>query len=301
MFEDAFEADLTSVDLLRRFYNLHPPPHSDLSLGNILCWKDFYKVHCLPKGGNLAFLIKTREGEYVVPPLGPPNYGLLMEVLKEALKEAWGVTLYGFQALSLMKEYFPSIRTVPQRDLYDYVYLTQKLAEMRGRDFLKIRNELNSFRRCFKAERELIEEGNLEEVKSFARRWCIWKDCESKELLRYEKKALFYALEHFTQLPIEGILLRVEDRIEALSIFERLSPDTYVIHFEKANYNMKGCYPAITRATAEFLREKCYFLNRESDMGVPGLRKAKQKLRPHHLIEVHSLEKNTLGEILNKS
>ena len=286
------------MDLLKRFYIHHPPPHSDLSLGNILCWKDFYTVRCLPKEKNMVFLIKTREGEYAVPPLGPPNYGLWMEVFKEAFKERWGVTTYGSQALSLMREYFPSIGTSPERDLYDYVYLTQNLAEMRGKDFLKIRNELNSFRRCFKAEREMMGENNLEEVKSFARRWCIWKDCESKELLRYEKKALFYALDHFQELPIEGVLLRVEGRIEAISIFERLSPDTYVVHFEKANYNMKGCYPAITRATAEFLRERCYFLNRESDMGVAGLRRAKEKLRPHHMVEVHTLEEGALREIV---
>lgn len=297
MMEDAQEVDLSSMEVLRRFYTHHPPPHSDLTLGNILCWKDYYTVRCLISEGNVAFLIRTRAGEYVVPPLGPPNYGMWKEVLKEAFKEDWGVTIYGSQALSLMRDYFPGVSVSPIRDLYDYVYLTRSLAEMRGKGFLKIRNEFNHFRRNFNAERQLIEEDNLGEVKNFAKRWCIWRDCESKELLKYEKKALFYALDHFPELPLEGILLMVDGRIEAISIFEQLSPDTYVIHFEKANYNIKGCYPAITRATAEFLLQRCYFLNREGDMGVPGLRRAKEKLRPHHYIVVHSLEEFP-GEIV---
>ena len=67
-----------------------------------------------------------------------------------------------------------------------------------------------------------------------------------------------------------------------------LTEDTFDVHFEKALDIADGAYPAINHGFANYLREKyprLRFLNREDDMGIPGLRKAKESYCPHHLVE----------------
>lgn len=67
-----------------------------------------------------------------------------------------------------------------------------------------------------------------------------------------------------------------------------LSHDTFDVHFEKARWDVDGAYAAINRAFAQYIREKftqIRFLDREEDMGLEGLRKAKESYHPHHLVE----------------
>ena len=67
-----------------------------------------------------------------------------------------------------------------------------------------------------------------------------------------------------------------------------MSEDTYDIHFEKARENVDGAYTAINQQFASYLREKhpeIRYLDREDDMGLDGLRKAKLSYCPVRLIE----------------
>ena len=68
----------------------------------------------------------------------------------------------------------------------------------------------------------------------------------------------------------------------------RLSPDTFDIHFEKAREDVDGAYNAINCEFARYLRLKhpeIQFLDREDDVGIEGLRKAKLSYNPHHMVE----------------
>ena len=73
-----------------------------------------------------------------------------------------------------------------------------------------------------------------------------------------------------------------------MTLGSRLSEDTFDIHFEKALDEYDGAYAAINREFACYLRGKypqLKWLNREDDMGLEGLRKAKESYLPHHMVQ----------------
>ena len=103
-----------------------------------------------------------------------------------------------------------------------------------------------------------------------------------------EKIALERALADPQAYGMEGLVLMDGDRILAFTMGSFLSPDTMDIHFEKAAEDADGAYPTINREFARYLREKypqLQYLDREDDMGLEGLRKAKLSYAPHHMVE----------------
>jgi hypothetical protein len=113
--------------------------------------------------------------------------------------------------------------------------------------------------------------------------------CDKNLVLANEVEAAFYAVEHFNELPLRGFLLRVDSEVGAISLFERLNADTALIHFEKGLPDCEGIYKAINAETAAALAGEVEYINRESDLGVGGLREAKMRYHPHHMVEVYSL------------
>ncbi len=176
------------------------------------------------------------------------------------------------------------------RDSFDYVYDIEDLAELRGRKFQKKRNHLNRFREqnpgCAV---EPISHENMAEVAALAERWYDLRLQENPHGdYHMERSALKKALEQWDALGLEGLLLRTGDGPVAMTVGSRLSEDTFDIHFEKALDIADGAYAAINFSFARYLREKypqVRFLNREDDMGLEGLRKAKLSYCPHHMVE----------------
>ena len=101
-----------------------------------------------------------------------------------------------------------------------------------------------------------------------------------------EGVALRTAMDHFHTLGLEGGLLRVYGEVVAFTIGDRLNSDTYDVHFEKAYGELQGAYAMINREFARRIAETPYrFLNREDDMGLEGLRRAKESYIPDLLLE----------------
>jgi hypothetical protein len=103
-----------------------------------------------------------------------------------------------------------------------------------------------------------------------------------------EQVALEKALRDYRELEMEGIVLRGGGEILAFTLASRLSEDTFDVHFEKARGDVQGAYPAINCEFARYIREKhpeVRYLDREEDMGLEGLRRAKQSYYPHHMVK----------------
>lgn len=113
---------------------------------------------------------------------------------------------------------------------------------------------------------------------------------DTHSFLPYELKALDYVLQNFQLLNEEGILIRVDGKVVAFSIFEPINPSTSIVHFEKAIKEYKGLYQLINRETSlKILSKGCSFINREEDMGIEGLRKAKLSYHPIELYPAKAL------------
>ena len=103
-----------------------------------------------------------------------------------------------------------------------------------------------------------------------------------------ERAALNKALRCYEQLALEGLVLLDGEKVLAMTMGSRMSPDTFDIHFEKARPEADVAYTVINCEFARYLRERypeVKYLNREDDMGLEGLRKAKLSYYPHHLVE----------------
>ena len=200
-----------------------------------------------------------------------------------------------------MKEIDPDLLLVPDLNHFEYVYRALDLAELPGKKYLKIRSQINKFRKNYRHTVEPITPGNREEVMEFLIKWCECKRCEDNFVLAHEIEAVFYAIEHFTELPLRGLLIRVDSQVGAISLFERLNADTALIHFEKGLPDYEGIYKAINAETAAVLASEVEYINRESDLGVSGLREAKLRYHPHHMVEVYSLKRRTCFPLITQS
>ena len=195
--------------------------------------------------------------------------------------------------LQELQEWFPDRMHIrPARDYANYVYAIDDLADLRGRKFQPKRNHVNRFFLEHPQCRvEPLTPENLEKAKMLTAQWFsdrLAVDPHGDYLL--ENVALSRFFNHFSELSAECILLMDGDTPLALTIGSRLSPDTFDVHFEKALENVSGAYAAINREFARYLRLKypeIRYLNREEDMGLPGLRAAKESYRPHHMVEVY--------------
>jgi len=193
---------------------------------------------------------------------------------------------------------YPDLTLYPDRSYFEYLYLSKNLADLPGKPYLKIRNHLKKFNRNCQPSIEQVSADNLTEVRDFLIKWCEWKKCESEPILENEKDAVFYAVEHFTELGLSGLAIRVHGSIGAMAFFEPLNETTALVHFEKGLPDCEGIYKAINAETARFLAGEFMYINRESDMGVPGLREAKMRYHPDLMTEVYYAKKEDLTRML---
>lgn len=171
----------------------------------------------------------------------------------------------------------------------DYVYDIHDLADLKGKKYHAKRNHLNRFTEAVPNYRvEPLNEQNLSRVKQMAERWYASRTAEDPtQDFRMEQEALYKAFCDYRALEMEGLVLLDGEEVLAFTLASRLTRDTFDVHFEKARSDIQGTYTAINYHFARYIREKypeVRYLDREEDMGIEGLRKAKQSYYPHHRI-----------------
>jgi hypothetical protein len=280
---------LQDKSLLKEHYSRYPPEHSDYLHAIMYTWRDYMQYSIAKVDGSILIIGEHENKHYIRPPIGPRNKDVFQEVLDLSSKEGWDplIAMIGKETAEWMKNEFPGFEYEQDRDYFDYIYHSSDLAELPGKKYLKVRNYLNNFRKNNDHSVESISRQNIKEVKDFLIRWCEKKGCKDDPFLMQERQATFHALDDLFELDLEGILIRVEGQVKAFSIFEEMKANMSVVHYEKADFDIVGLYQAINNETARFLTDKYEFINRESDMGVPGLRRAKDKYRPHHMLEIY--------------
>jgi hypothetical protein len=188
-------------------------------------------------------------------------------------------------AAQVIAEARPDWLVEPDPDNADYVYLADKLITLSGRRMHQKKNHYNHFVQNNRFELLEVTEalhGELVEVEA------KWLTSKTEKLgpdnhLQLEREAVHILLENFRALELQGLAIRVNGKIEAFTLGEPLSPDTALIHVEKGNPDIRGIYVALcSHFCKTYYADKTY-VNREQDLGLPGLRKSKESLKPDHL------------------
>ena len=287
---DFHRISLDDKVLFDGFARRFPVTHSGNVFTTMVCWHEYVEYSVAEYRDHLVVSARFDPDVTVRPPIGVPDSAVLDEVVRFAVLERANLGYVQESVRRLLVERFPGVVLVEDRDYEDYVYQAKDLATLSGTKYAKIRNRLNKFANSTPYTVEPITPGTVADVEEFLHRWCLWKDCASDPYLEHERRAMVFATEHFLELGLSGLALRIKGEVEAISIFEQMNPETVVVHFEKGSPEYDGVYKAINMETARSVQSHAVLLDREEDLGLPGLRKAKESYHPDHLVRVWHVE-----------
>ncbi len=201
------------------------------------------------------------------------------------------ITGLGASARQTVEQLYPNkFRFHSDEGSFDYVYAIDDLADLKGKKYHGKRNHLNRFAETFPDYTvEPITDENVSDAIEMVARWYEERLRENPDAdYHMEKAAIEKAFRDYHALEMEGLLLKNGDDVLAITLASRLSEDTFDVHFEKARPDVNGAYTAINCEFARYIREKypsVRYLDREEDMGLEGLRKAKRSYHPHHMVK----------------
>lgn len=174
------------------------------------------------------------------------------------------------------------------RDNADYVYLAEKLISLSGRKLHSKKNHLNAFHKLYpQAEYLPITKNLIPACRKELESWYAMRkeELEDDPFIGYERAAIHEVFDNYEDFKLQGGVIRIDGRVVAFTFGEQLNTDTAVIHVEKADPNVRGAYPAINQGFVANAWSQMTYINREEDMGLPGLRKAKESYKPEKMIE----------------
>lgn len=179
-----------------------------------------------------------------------------------------------------MKKFCPDCyEFTPDRDNFEYIYATQDLINLSGKKFRQKKNHLNYFHTHYSNYEYLpIDEALFPACLAATNEW--FTQHEDSESLEDERIGIELMFKHWDTLNLTGGAIRLFGKIEAFTIGEMLNEDMALIHIEKANPEIRGIYQVINNDFVRHAWNHTQYINREEDMGIPGLRQAKEGYNP---------------------
>lgn len=284
------DIELSDKDSILKYTIESDRRNCDLSFSNLCSWGLIYKTqYAIYKdfllirfwsGGELAYMMPVGNGE-----LKEVIKALILDARKQGQPFRMLGVCKGMQAdlENILPGKFAYTTT---RDSADYIYLRTDLATLKGKKFQSKRNFTNRFKREHPDyEYAPITTENIDECLKLEAEWCEVNDCDQYEGTGNERRALTFALKNFDQIGLTGGLIRIGGKIVAFTFGMPINHDTFGVHVEKADSTVDGAYAIINMEFAQRVPEQYIYLNREEDLGVPGLRKAKLSYNPEILLE----------------
>jgi hypothetical protein len=300
------EISIESRPLLEEYLGSFEYRSSGMSFTSLYMWRDINKFSwevigdylCVAAVDNLEF---EMDVPFMFPPLTRTGFyepaGLAETICraKRIFEEkgcAFKIMLIPFHIVEFIEKAFPGkLRIEADRANFDYVYNTQDLIELKGRDYHAKKNHLNYFLNNYKYEYTSLTSDMAEEAMDFIRRFNERKnpaDEHEKTLLLMEERAMGDVFRNLERVGYLTGAIRIDGNIEALSVGGRLGRKTVTVHAEKANTAFRGLYQAINNEFCKHVAKDVKRINREEDMGIPGLRKAKLSYKPALLVEKYT-------------
>jgi uncharacterized protein len=270
-------------DFLRRF----PAEISELSFTNLFIWRHYYRFQITVHKGFLTLLAQPPgAAPFFFPPIGDgdPKAWLLDSL--GYLKEKGISPRIARVPESLQRQLagWPHIKTLLDRNNSDYVYQTQNLIRLSGNKYHTLKNHINRFSKQNAWEYHPLTSDLIGECLDLQEEWCRLKQCLESPSLLSEEQAIIEAIHHMDRLHYKGGVIRVQGKVEAFTLGEPLNPETVVIHIEKANPQLPGLYAVLQQQFLEQEWSDIPYVNREQDLGLAGLRKAKLSYHPEFMI-----------------
>ncbi|MDR0364540.1 MAG: phosphatidylglycerol lysyltransferase domain-containing protein [Bacteroidales bacterium] len=173
------------------------------------------------------------------------------------------------------------------RDRFEYIYLTERLATLKGRSLQSKRNNVNYLSKNYQWSYEPITPENIEECRAVEKAWNEAQGTTPGSFLDLESQAVEQCFLHYKEMDVDGGAIRLDGKIAAFSFGCRLNSDTYLVLFEKAYPNIRGIYSVMNQQFVLHNAMSYKYVNREEDCGEEGLRIAKMQYHPDILQEIY--------------
>lgn len=292
MIEGFRRPELSDAEFISDYFHKYPTRSCDRTFANVYLWAKFYQVEFTQYKNTLVFRDNSAGYGYAFPVGADED---VREVIPDLIRDAeeagkpfclYGITREHFEQI---EQWFPGQFTCEyNRDEADYVYETEKLATLSGKKLHSKRNHINKFKQVYDGrwEYEKLTEDQVEDCFQMAMRWRNENECEEDEEKNQEMCVTMNSLRLLKELCLIGGVLKIDGEIVAFTIGEAVNDDTFVVHIEKAFAEVDGAYTMINQQFVEHeLLGKYQYVNREDDVGMEGLRKAKMSYHPVFMIE----------------
>ncbi|NLM36666.1 MAG: DUF2156 domain-containing protein [Firmicutes bacterium] len=257
---------------------------------SLFLWRDSFQVQ-IDQTSDYAVLLCTYQGAtYCLAPLIKPGVDpapVLQRIHTYFHRQNQGAV---FRAVPReMLSLFPTdrYRIIPDRTSWDYLYRTKDLIELRGRKYQQKRNHINRFQQFYPFTYHSLTPEHFPACQRLFEHWAAEKAGQPE--VNEERLALQEAFQHFSLLKLKGGALEVYGELQAFAIGSRLNKDTAIVHFEKANAEFSGIYAVINQQFIAHEWADTKYINREDDMGLPGLRQAKERYHPFRMVEKYTV------------
>ena len=290
------------IERLTPFFALRPNKTCDSVFLDSFIWRDFYHIQCAVSDGKAVQFLMEKDGvTYSAMPMCKEEdlshyFYEMVEYFNTVLKKPLRIYLADEEAVNDLKLDPEKFEVKEQEDLKDYLYDSGAMRSLSGKKLHKKKNHLNAFLREYEGRYEYrtLCCSDRDDVWEFLDRW--WENkVEAAEFgtqLDYEVNGIHDILKNCSQLCVRMAGVYIDGKLEAFTIgsyneFEKMA----VIHIEKANPEINGLYQFINR---EFLvrsfPEEMILVNREDDVGMEGLRRAKMSYNPIDFARKYSIE-----------
>lgn len=245
-------------------------------------YKDFY-ICCAFRSddGIPRFFLPSGKGDYreVFGEMKKYSYSL-----GKPLK-VMGIT---DTSLEMLNELFPDSFTVDTDDGdWDYIYNSSDLIELAGRKYHGKRNHLARFNELGAVYSPLTEK-DFDDCITFSTAEYNSK-AEADHSFIAEQFAINTYFYYFDELQLKGGIIRIDGKVAAFTIGDKLNNNTFCVHIEKADTRYSGIYAGINNCFAKDAAVGYKYINREEDLGIEGLRKAKQSYHPAFLLKKYTV------------
>lgn len=278
-----------------KFFGERYCEHSGYTFTNLFMWRKMRDYRWAVEDDVLYFFSTNEKNFMAWQPIGPQEkmQDAITKVLRVA-EELRGEKKFMFVVVEkifadeLEKYPHAKFNITAERNNFDYVYLAQDLINLSGRKFHGKKNHLNAFRKIYP---DAVYQPITKEIIPKCREELnVWYEIHKRTnpdnpFICYEQAAIHEIFDHFDAFKVKGGAILIDGKVAAFTFGEQLNSDTAVIHVEKADSNIRGIYTAINQNFVAAEWSDMIYINREEDMGIDGLRQAKESYRPIKLIE----------------
>lgn len=269
----------------------------DLAFANMYCWQFVYHSAWAEVDGFLVIRFHIGGGEKIgyMQPVGDGDFARIIPALHEDARSHGqrlriiGITDQGRDMIRNM--HLGAFAFESDRAFEDYVYTADDLRTLPGRRYQPKRNHINRFTATYPDYRyEPLTRNRFAECMQLEREWRRSHEGHASELCA-EQQAMQGAFDHFEELAILGGCIYVGNRLAAFTYGSAVNDHTFVTHVEKADTEFDGAFTIINKLFAEHLPARFTLINREEDLGLEGLRRAKLSYHPaaitHKFTAIH--------------